>query len=52
MAGFDHHSVCAHCRDKKKGSDPCVETPHAACAHGDASAPEQKNSIIHPFVQA
>ena len=26
MAGFDLHSVCAHCRDKK-GKDPCVEKP-------------------------
>ena len=27
MAGFDLHSVCARCRDKKKGKDPCVEKP-------------------------
>ena len=31
MTGFDQHSVCARCHDKKKGSDPCVETPPAAC---------------------
>ena len=24
MAGFDSHSFCAHCREKGKGSDPCV----------------------------
>ena len=25
MAGFDQHAHCARCRDKKKGSDPCVK---------------------------
>ena len=24
MAGFDTHSFCARCRDKGKGSDPCI----------------------------
>ena len=24
MASFDSHSFCAHCREKGKGSDPCV----------------------------
>ena len=33
MAGFDTHAVCARCRDKKKGSDPCVETPPKPCSH-------------------
>ena len=28
MAGFDFHTVCARCRDKKKGQDPCVEKHH------------------------
>ena len=31
MAGFDLHGVCARCRDKKKGKDPCVEKPGADC---------------------
>ena len=31
MAGFDPHSVCARCRDKKKGKDPCVEKPDSDC---------------------
>ena len=44
MAGFDQHSVCARCRDRKKGSDPCVETPPAACIHCDSlsSTPSYK----------
>ena len=25
MAGYDQHVHCARCRDKKKGTDPCVK---------------------------
>ena len=25
MAGFDQHAHCARCRDKKKGTDPCIK---------------------------
>ena len=45
MAGFDLHSVCAHCRDKKKGSDPCIGTPPATCSHCDALTAEQKAQL-------
>ena len=38
MAGFDLHSVCARCRDKKKGQDPCVEKPGSDCHHCNAHA--------------
>ena len=48
MAGFDHHSVCARCRDKKKGSDPCIETPPAACSHCDELSSEQKAQLSTP----
>ena len=48
MAGFDLHSVCACCRDKKKGSDPCSETPPAACSHCDALSSEQKAQLSTP----
>ena len=48
MAGFDHHSVCARCRDKKKGSDPCVKTPPEACQHCDILTPEQKVQLSTP----
>ena len=48
MAGFDHHSVCVCCRDKKKGSDPCIETPPAACLHCDALSSEQKAQLSTP----
>ena len=47
MAGFDHHSVCARCRDKK-GSDPCIKTPPAPCVHCDALTPEQKDQLATP----
>ena len=41
MAGFDFHKVCARCRDKKKGQDPCVEKPGTDCLHCNALTPEQ-----------
>ena len=49
MAGFDHHSVCARCRDKKKGSDPCIKTPPEACEHCDLLSPEQKIQLSTPY---
>ena len=48
MAGFDFHSFCARCRDKKKGSDPCVETPPAPCRHCDALTTDQKAQLSTP----
>ena len=48
MAGFDQHSVCARCRDRKKGSDPCIETPPAACIHCDSLSSEQKEQLSTP----
>ena len=48
MAGFDLHSVCARCRDKKKGSDPCIGTPPATCSHCDALTAEQKAQLSTP----
>ena len=45
MAGFDFHSVCARCCDKRKGSDPCVETPPAPCRHCDALTVDQKAQL-------
>ena len=48
MAGFYLLSVCAHCRDKKKGSDPCIETPPATCSHCDALTAEQKAQLSTP----
>ena len=45
MAGFDQHSVCALCHDRKKGSDPCVETPPAACVHCDCRT---ERTTFHP----
>ena len=48
MAGFDQHSVCARCHDRKKGSDPCVETSPAACMHCDSLFAEQKEQLSTP----
>ena len=48
MAGFDPHSVCAHCRDKKKGSDPCVENPEKDCKLCLALTADQLNQLSTP----
>ena len=48
MADFDPHSVCVHCRDKKKGPDPCVEKPDADCAFCNALTPEQLAQLSTP----
>ena len=47
MSGFDVHSVCARCHDKKC-SDPCVETPPATCRHCDALTLEHKAQLSTP----
>ena len=48
MAGFDLHSVCACCRDKKKGKDPCVEKPESECQHYKVLTPEQLAQLSTP----
>ena len=48
MAGFDFHTVCARCRDKKKGQDPCVEKPGSDCLHCNALTPEQLAQLSTP----
>ena len=48
MAGFDPHTVCARCRDKKKGTDPCVEKEGAICRHCNALTPEQLAQLSTP----
>ena len=48
MAGFDHYSFGARCRDKKTGSDPRIETPPASCSHCDALSSGQKAQLSTP----
>ena len=48
MAGFDLHGVCARCRDKKKGTDPCVEKPGADCHICKSLTPEQLSQLSTP----
>ena len=45
MAGFDPHSVCACCLNKKKGQDPCVEKPDSDC---NALTPDQLAQLSTP----
>ena len=48
MAGFDLHSICPCCRDKKKGKDPCVEKPDSECQHCKVLTPEQLAQLSTP----
>ena len=49
MAGYDKHKVCARCRDKKKGEDPCVgKQPCPSC---DILTEEQKLKPATPSYQ-
>ena len=49
MANFDQHFYCAHCREKNKGKDPCVENKDTStCKFCLALAPEQLAQISTP----
>ena len=48
MAGFDLHSVCAPCHDKKKGKDPCVDKPDSECQHCKVLTPKQLAQLSTP----
>ena len=48
MAGFDLHSFCVRCCDKKKGKDPCVEKPNVECQLCKAVTPEQVSQLATP----
>ena len=47
MAGFDTHSHCPRCREKK-GQDPCVEKPGSACSHCSSLTPDQLTQLSTP----
>ena len=48
MAGFDLHSFCTRCRDKKKGKDPCVEKPDSESQHCKVLTPDQIAELSTP----
>ena len=48
MASFDGHSFCARCRDKKKGTDTCLEILTADCKFCLLLTPEQKAQLATP----
>ena len=48
MANFDQHTFCARCRDKNKGTDPCVENKGQECKFCLALTPEQLAQISTP----
>ena len=49
MANFDSRSQCAHCRDKGKGKDFCVENPQSSdCQICKSFTPEQRQQLATP----
>ena len=48
MASFDGHAFCARCKDKKKGTDTCVESPTKDCKFCLFLTPEQKAQLATP----
>ena len=46
MASFDSHSFCAHCREKGKGSDPCVS--HNDCNSCNILTEDQRLLLSTP----
>ena len=47
MAGFD--SVCARCRDEKKGEDPCIKDK--PCSHCDLLTEDQKLKLATQLIR-
>ena len=49
MANFDTHSHCAHCREKGKGTDFCVENPQSSdCQICNAFTNDQHQQLATP----
>ena len=46
MASFDSHSFCARCREKVKGSDPCVS--HNDCNSCNILTEDQRLQLSRP----
>ena len=46
MAGFDSHNFCARCREKGKGSDPCIS--HNDCNACNSLTEEQRTQLSTP----
>ena len=49
MANFDTHQYCARCREKGKGSDPCIKEPQSDnCSICNAFSEEQRQQLATP----
>ena len=46
MASFDSHSFCARCREKSKGSDPCIS--HNDCPACNSLTEDQRLQLSTP----
>ena len=49
MASFDGHSFCAQCREKGKGTEPCISDKETSDCHlCNLFTPEQRAQISTP----
>ena len=49
MANFDTHQYCARCREKGKGSDPCIKEPQSDNCHiCNAFSEDQRQQLATP----
>ena len=48
MAGFDFHTYCARCRDKRKGDGPCVKN-EKDCKFCNSLSSEHKARLATPL---
>ena len=49
MANFDTHQYCARCREKRKGSDPCIKEPQSDNCHiCNALSEDQRQQLATP----
>ena len=50
MANFDTHQYCARCREKDKGSDPCIKEPQSDNCHiCNAFSEDQRQQLATPY---
>ena len=49
MSSFDGHAFCAHCREKRKGEEPCIANKDTSdCKFCNLFTPEKRAQISTP----
>ena len=49
MAAFDKRTYCTRCREKGKGTDPCIK--NGECPHCNVLNEDQKSPLATPSYQ-